>query len=29
MDTVTLLGSAIRSLLKVADEALETKLRGC
>jgi hypothetical protein len=28
MDTVTLLGSAVRGLLKVADEALETKLRG-
>jgi Transposase domain (DUF772) len=28
MDTVTLLGAAIRGLLKVADEALETKLGG-
>src|SRR6266545_4685287 len=28
MDTVTLLGSAIRGLLKVADQALEAELRG-
>ena len=28
MDTVTLLGAAIRGLLKVADEALEAELRG-
>jgi hypothetical protein len=28
MDTVTLLGAAIRGVLRVADEPLETKLRG-